>query len=703
MEIQIQTDSCEQLKKITPDAWRNIPKCLIDTIKILMQISINHESSLQKMVENQIKQDETNLSVSKKFAALENSMHNEISEINIKISDSFKETIKNSQAIQNEAKNQTDSLSLILTNLEQKINKSYEEAEKQRENIMKKVNELEIKSFKTKQEFTESLNVEIEKTKKELCNCPGLYGENEMYKTLGTYLMSIKKEFFDKINEITKELKTDSDIEFANIKQKLEEFNKNLENIKKPTEIEIPKEIHQNNISESEKQNLSSLTLENITKIETNLTDLVKKLETKNLSQFYQIEEEIRKNTNELKKLDSIQKQDLEEISKNTEEIIKTSKINEELQNLIENNKNELIQIRKIIDENQEKLKNDIDTVERKIIFAPQIKGDSDVQKSTEFLAMESVDRQIKELRESMIKKIDEKMANAEININRINIQIKELKASAAGIKTESNRSSIYEKLAKNSGTTPYQDQTIKSDDKSASMIASAEIQKINKMSSQKSAEIADQSHTSQLRLATKTPTNEPAINSMPNIKYVTSSIAVTQAISNEKSHKISEHLDPHANQSINTNQITEVAESPINKITENSKEKSTVSVVKNSQPQDKENPYLPEKEEDQDMTHLTESYAEHLVKNGSIEDSPDISKPQTPLRAKSREANNQLATPSLESPIKPKEILIEAKSKAEKIEQKQTVLNPQKTSPIIEEEKKPGVDKKFKETCIFL
>eukprot|EP01022_Parablepharisma_sp_SALTPOND_P027569 TRINITY_DN669_c0_g1_i1.p4 TRINITY_DN669_c0_g1~~TRINITY_DN669_c0_g1_i1.p4 ORF type:complete len:788 (+),score=124.43 TRINITY_DN669_c0_g1_i1:17648-20011(+) len=737
----------EFLEKATPEAWRNIPKCLTDTLRSVITLLLNHEIRLQAFSEFETRQCETNATTDKRFASIEENMVKEFDETNERINNGLKDSIKNAQDLHHQAEDQAEILAEQLREQAEKAKKFAEDVEAQRGAVMKKIGEIDVKLFKQRQELTENINNSVNEAKHELSNCAGLYGESEYYKTLGTYLMAMKKDFIEGLKDQSQELKTEITIESSKLGQRLDTVENLVKMIK-------GKEEKASKIVNGDSGEAVQLIKES----------LQEKYEEKQTL----LEEEIKNMNKEIAKFEDLQKHHQEETGKLFEDVVRLRKENEDIAKNIEAQKNIIDTYKKYLDELSEKF--DIEIM-NKTTTVPE---NNEVAVSIPSTAIEGLEKKIRNLSEKLSQRIEEAKAENEISVNRINIQLKDLKAAMSGINTESNRSSVYERLAKNTPASPSQE--IAGGSKSKVYEHSAK----NTLTSQ---EIAEGPKSKPYETSGKNTLNSQEIVEGPKSKSYECPINNTQKTTEGLKSKHYEHSAK------NTFTPQETAETTKSKIYEqqqakntpgsreiaetNSRPKTREQSIKNTRarifykltistflyiyiaseakqfsrstagklmenqvlqmqyytfplntlPQEvtgskrsspHENPpeskpsknvigestqksnedrpstnkasrkssqdippknYQADLEPDQDMTQLAENYTEDLV---SVQ-SRNVS-PQTP----GKPAVKLEPTDSITSPIKPKEILIEAKTREEQP---------------VEEEKKVGVDKKFRET----
>eukprot|EP01022_Parablepharisma_sp_SALTPOND_P027573 TRINITY_DN669_c0_g1_i5.p5 TRINITY_DN669_c0_g1~~TRINITY_DN669_c0_g1_i5.p5 ORF type:complete len:655 (+),score=115.55 TRINITY_DN669_c0_g1_i5:17675-19639(+) len=604
----------EFLEKATPEAWRNIPKCLTDTLRSVITLLLNHEIRLQAFSEFETRQCETNATTDKRFASIEENMVKEFDETNERINNGLKDSIKNAQDLHHQAEDQAEILAEQLREQAEKAKKFAEDVEAQRGAVMKKIGEIDVKLFKQRQELTENINNSVNEAKHELSNCAGLYGESEYYKTLGTYLMAMKKDFIEGLKDQSQELKTEITIESSKLGQRLDTVENLVKMIK-------GKEEKASKIVNGDSGEAVQLIKES----------LQEKYEEKQTL----LEEEIKNMNKEIAKFEDLQKHHQEETGKLFEDVVRLRKENEDIAKNIEAQKNIIDTYKKYLDELSEKF--DIEIM-NKTTTVPE---NNEVAVSIPSTAIEGLEKKIRNLSEKLSQRIEEAKAENEISVNRINIQLKDLKAAMSGINTESNRSSVYERLAKNTPASPSQE--IAGGSKSKVYEHSAK----NTLTSQEIAE------------GPKSKPYEPQYYTFPLN-------TLPQEVTGSK------RSSPHENPPESKPSKNVIGES-----TQKSNEDrpSTNKASRKSSQDIPPKNYQADLEPDQDMTQLAENYTEDLV---SVQ-SRNVS-PQTP----GKPAVKLEPTDSITSPIKPKEILIEAKTREEQP---------------VEEEKKVGVDKKFRET----
>ena len=217
------------VKEAAPDSWKNIPKCLIETIKALITLSVSHESQLATLGEFHSSQDDKNLIFEKRFTALEANMGKEIEGLSDKFTKGITENLQMAQDLHCKADERTSNLSVQLREQNEKLKRRIEDGETQREALVRKIGEIEIKLFKQRQEMATELGNSISDTKKELTNCPGLYGDAETCKSLGNYLTTLRKEMLDKLEAQAQEFKLEITIESSKMGQRLDSLGKSVQ------------------------------------------------------------------------------------------------------------------------------------------------------------------------------------------------------------------------------------------------------------------------------------------------------------------------------------------------------------------------------------------------------------------------------------------------------------------------------------------
>ncbi len=222
----------ENLRNVTPDSWKNIPRCVTDTFKSLIALTLFHDSRIVGLTEFQTAQSDVNIVTEKHFTFVEGSLAKEVEELNGKLNKKFDENLKVANELHEKTETQANDITQQLKSQTEKLKKGIDDGEVQRGQLMKKISELEVKLFKQKQEAAEQLQSAVESTRKELSTAPGLFGEGEKSSSLAAYLVSLKTDLLDGMQGQSQELKTEITIEGSKAAQRVDFVAKALQETK---------------------------------------------------------------------------------------------------------------------------------------------------------------------------------------------------------------------------------------------------------------------------------------------------------------------------------------------------------------------------------------------------------------------------------------------------------------------------------------
>jgi len=215
----------EYLKDLNLTTWKNIPKCLIEVMTNIVALLLSHEAQLLSFREFENEQHNTNKGANTRLMMLEENMNKLIIETASKFNSTLKDNMASVGELRKQAENKTSALAAQIYEQAEALKKSTELAETQRQTMMSKIEELEEKLTKKEEEITENtLNI-VEEAKRELKNCVGLYGDTEECKTLGEYLIKLKNNFKEELNNQSQSLRTNIQLEHKELYNKIEQVN----------------------------------------------------------------------------------------------------------------------------------------------------------------------------------------------------------------------------------------------------------------------------------------------------------------------------------------------------------------------------------------------------------------------------------------------------------------------------------------------
>ena len=227
----------EYLKEIDTNTWKNIPKCLVETMKNVISLVLSHESRLQNVRDFMTEQYGNVNNTAARFHQMDDSMNKLMLDLTSKFTTNLKENMATVKEMNKITETQTNNISEQIYGQAEALKKSIDDGEMKRREILEKIAEMESKIIKQEEDLSSNTKTMVEETKKELTNCSGIYGENEECKTLGEYLLRMKQNFEEglkqKSNALSDNLRTECNLLQADIvkTQKMaESFKEELKN-----------------------------------------------------------------------------------------------------------------------------------------------------------------------------------------------------------------------------------------------------------------------------------------------------------------------------------------------------------------------------------------------------------------------------------------------------------------------------------------